>query len=110
MVTAIQPLQPVPSASEAMCRFTGRTNDTMADLLDRYLASEEIVSDETAPEPTGEAFTALLRARVTFGRLPRVQQLAFMRRLALEYGYSQMHSECMAAAKLTGNHTSTLTA
>ena len=92
MVTAIQPPS-VPSASEAMCRFTGRTNDTMADLLDRYLASEEIVSDDTTPEPTGEALLALSRARVAFLRLPRVQQLAFMRRLAMEYGYCQMTRE-----------------
>jgi DNA-directed RNA polymerase specialized sigma24 family protein len=84
------------SAAEALCRFAGRTSDTMADLLDRYLASEEIVGDETAPEPTGEAFTALLRARVAFAHLPRVQQLAFMRRLALEYGYAQMQAEASA--------------
>ena len=87
-------------ASDALCRFSGRNSDTMADLLDRYLASEEIVGDETAPEPTGEAFTALLRARVAFGRLPRVQQLAFMRRLAQEYAYGLMLHEHTPAQTL----------
>jgi hypothetical protein len=93
MVTAIQP-PPFPSASEAMCRFTGRTNDTMADLLDRYLASEEFVDGETDDEPACEVFaTALLRARLAFSQMPRVQQVAFMRRLAMEYGYCQMTRE-----------------
>jgi hypothetical protein len=92
MATAIQP-PPVPSASEAMCRFTGRTSDTMADLLDRYMASEEIVAGDITPEPTGEAFSALLRARMAFIRLPRVQQISFIRRLAEEYARCQMTRE-----------------
>jgi len=97
------------SAGEALTRFAGRTSDTMADLLASYLASEDIVGDETAPEPAGEDYAALLRARVVFGRLPRVQQLAFMRRLALEYGYAQMQAESSAyfAAKY---HATTQTA
>lgn len=83
----------VITAGEAMCRFVGRNNDTIADLLDRYLASEEIVGDELAPDPTGEAAAALIRARIAFAKLPRVQQLAFVRRLAQEYGYCQIQRQ-----------------
>jgi hypothetical protein len=81
-------------ASDALCRFSGRNSDTMAGLLERYLASEEIVSNDTTPDTQSQPLIdSLLRGRVAFSMLNQAQQISYMRRLAEEYAACQMTRE-----------------